>query len=295
MLAATQKRDKGEIKLWDPVGKEGVALEGQLGWPLCLKFSPDGRYIAAGFADQTLKVWDAASGKVVATLTGHTGQVRAMAFSPDGKRLASVSSHLRLWDVPAWKAVPTPDTGDMDGNDVAYSPDGQQLAVACRDQSIKVIDAANGSILYYLPGHADEVTGVSFAPDGRWLASASKDLTIRFWDLTRGKTFVTLRGHSSPIKTLAFSPDGRQIASAGTRGEFLSLGPAELKLWDATQTDQEAASGPDSGWFGVPEVVFSPDNRWLGSGRGRLTAEFLETTWAAPCRSPHGPGKAFSA
>src|SRR5262249_16911957 len=91
MMTNAQKRNKGEIKLWDAAGKEGVALEGPLGWPHCLKFSPDGRYVAAGFEDQKIKVWEATSGKLVVVLPGDTGPVRAMAFSPDGKRLASVS------------------------------------------------------------------------------------------------------------------------------------------------------------------------------------------------------------
>ena len=66
-----------------------------------MSFSPDGKRLASASGDQTLKLWDAATGQELLTLKGHTGEVTGVSFSPDGKRLASASDDqtLKLWDV----------------------------------------------------------------------------------------------------------------------------------------------------------------------------------------------------
>jgi serine/threonine protein kinase len=65
-------------------------------------WSPDGRRIASGSADQTVRVWDAANGGYLLTYRGHADEVTAVAWSPDGRRIASGSSDdtVRVWNVP---------------------------------------------------------------------------------------------------------------------------------------------------------------------------------------------------
>ena len=73
-------------------------------------FSPDGKTLASGGSDKTIKLWDVATGKNTATLNGHTNEVFSVAFRPDGKTLASggPDKTIRLWDVTAKKRAPSP-------------------------------------------------------------------------------------------------------------------------------------------------------------------------------------------
>ena len=104
-------------------------------------FLPDGRALASGSTDNTIRLWDAASGALLRTLEGHTRSVYSVAFSPDGRLLASASN----------------------------------------DRTIRLWDAASGALLRTLAGHTTAVLSVAFSPDGRALASGSWDGTVRLW------------------------------------------------------------------------------------------------------------------
>ncbi|MCI0336858.1 MAG: caspase family protein [Acidobacteria bacterium] len=107
---------------------------------------------------------------------------------------------------------------------IALSPDGRFLASGSSDQTIKIWDTVNGSVLRTLIGHAKPVLAVAVSPDGRWIVSGSADASVRLWDVLTGESRV-VGNHSGPVKDLAFSPDGRQLTS---------LGNNEVKLWDVT-------------------------------------------------------------
>jgi WD40 repeat protein len=118
-------------------------------------FSPDGRLLASGSYDTTIKLWEVATGNLVRTLTGHTGGVWPVAFSPDGRLLASGSCGRR----------------DSSGS--------------CVEGEIKLWEVASGNLVRTLSGHTSYVSSVAFSPDGRLLASGSYDTTIKLWDLSR--------------------------------------------------------------------------------------------------------------
>jgi WD40 repeat protein len=195
---------------------------------MSVALSPDGRVIVSGGLDKTLRLWDAANGHELRTLTGHTQSINTVAFSPDGRTIVSGSADgaLKLWDPVSGRELRSlkghaPD----DVRTVAFSPDGRVIVSGSRDQTLKLWDTASGRELRTLKGHDQPVLAVAFSPDGRTLVSASYDHKLKLWDVASGREVLTLAGHGDSVNAVAFSPDGRTIVSGSL--------DKTLKLWDA--------------------------------------------------------------
>jgi WD40 repeat protein len=83
-------------------GKNTAILKGHTDWVRSVAFSPDGKTLASGSWDETIRLWDVKTGKNTATLKGHAGKVESVAFSPDGQTLASGNweKTIKLWTMP---------------------------------------------------------------------------------------------------------------------------------------------------------------------------------------------------
>jgi len=261
LLAAGSYATNGTpiVELRDVTTRQRVGELPQAG-ALSLAFSPDGKTLATDAFDRTVRVWNLASQKVIASFTvspdsgEHKGVV---AFSPDGGTLAigETDGRIRLIAVvsnterASFRAHP-----EGEGiTALAFSADSQFVASASgySDSTIRLWEVATGRSAGLFLGHAAWVIALALAPDGRTLASASADQTIRLWDLDRRRCSATLRGHSSEVWALAFSPDGLSLASGGKDGSIC--------FWDprAKPKDTWALTLPPP----IRWLVFSPDGR----------------------------------
>ncbi|CAI7616955.1 unnamed protein product [Penicillium discolor] len=191
-----------------------------------MAFSPDGKQIALGSSDKTIKLWDTTIGDLQKTLEGHSDWVSSMAFSPDGKQIASGSDDetVKLWDTATGDLQKTLEGHSDWVSSVAFLPDGKQIVLGSDDKTIKLWDTAIGDLQKTLEGHLGWVRSVAFSPDGKQIASGSDDKTIKLWDTVTGDLQKILEGHSDRVLNMAFSPDGKQIASGSD--------DKTIKLWD---------------------------------------------------------------
>ena len=253
---------------------------------ISLAFSPDGKALASGSVDQSVTLWDVASGKLSRTLQGHSDWVGGVAFSPDGVSIASVSwdHSVRLWDVNREASRHFAACGqgaDRDASPppigIAFSPDGKLLASACGEETVRVWAVASGEQLATLSGHNLAVDSIAFSPDGRFLASASLDSTIRLWAVTGAGAAVAnptpapgaislanvddlvargaFVGHSGAVRSVAFFPNGQLLASGSA--------DKTVKLWDVAGGKELRTVELGSG---VNSLAFSPDGKLLVAG-----------------------------
>jgi WD40 repeat protein len=274
-----------------------VALKGHLGDVRALAYSPDGKVLASGGMDCSIKLWDWASGKELASLEPPEGRyvpdaprggvydpvegktppfIESFSFSADGKTLAVGASDrsIRLWDMAKEQQrlkIELDYSGPHKrGNTVfgvAMSPDGESVASASFDGAVRLWSATTGKLIRKVGSMSGIAYGVAFAPDGGLLASCGENGDVRVWDLKKEEVKYTWKRPVNYVNAVAVSPDGRYLAAAGD-DRLDSDSAGEVVLWDL-QTGKEVAT-PEGHKHRVCCVAFSPDGKLLASGGGAL-------------------------
>jgi hypothetical protein len=233
-------------------------------------FSPDGRTILSGSWDNTLKLWDVATNRVLLTFAEHTNWVHSIAFSPDGRTALSGSADktLKLWDVRTSRILHTFTGHTAPILSVAFSPDGRTALSGSHDKKLKLWDVGTGKVLRTITGHSEMVASVTYTPDGRAALSSSADKTLKLWDVGTGKVLRTLNGHTDLVFSAVFSKDGRTAISGSA--------DKTLKLWDVVTEKVLHTFKGHSG--DVTSVALSPDGCTALSGSKDRTLALWDVT-----------------
>ena len=179
-------------------------------------FSPDGSRLVTARLDAAARIWDAATGSLIALLGDHIDGVISAAFSPDGARIVTASSDgtARLWDAGSGAEIAALRGHSKAVYSAAFSPDGKRIVTASGDKTARVWNVASATQLLTLTGHAGEITSAAFSPDGTRLVTASLDGVSIIWDANSGQQLLAFKGHASGIISAAFSPNGRLVVTS---------------------------------------------------------------------------------
>ncbi len=240
-------------------------------------YSPDGRTIALGGEDRTVRFRDATTGLPTGAPIVHPEKVGAVAFSPDGRLLLTGSDDGigRLWD---------PETGALAGPQihhakpilgVAFSPDGRTLLTGGFDKTARLWNAEDGKPLGQPMIHGDLITSVAFSPDGRTVLTGSWDKTARLWDAKTGSPIGEPLLHRDWVSSVAYSPDSRAVITG--------CYDRTARIWE-TETGRPIGR-PLRHQHCVHAVAFGPDGKMIVTG----SFDGIARLWDAETGVPIGP------
>jgi serine/threonine protein kinase len=278
--AASTSGPSPAATLKDP-GHSNGASSGSITGVSSVAFSPNGQMLAAGDIDDSIYIWNVATGQLAFSLTdpgNSSSSVYAVAFSPNGQMLAAGdgTDTTYVWNLSTRQVIAT--LSDNGGSDavveaVAFSPNGQLLAAGDQNDSTYLWNVSTGKLVATLTGQGSGVSSVAFSPNGQTLAVGDDNYVTYLWNVATGKLTTSLTDpagtSSSENAAIAFSPNGQALAAGGGNDSVYIFNVA---------TGQVASTLTDPGSNGVTSVAFSPGGKTLAVGDANDSAYLFEVS-----------------
>jgi WD40 repeat protein len=204
-----------------------------------------------------VRLYDPATGRELARLTGHTDAVRSVGVGAGGRRVLTGSDDrtVRLWDLAAGREMLRLAGHRAGVTGVALSADGRLALSGGRDQTLYLWDASSGRELRQFAVPRGQVLGVAFTEDGRAALSCHFDTTVRLWDLETGRELRRFSGHKQMVARVAVVPGGRIVSAGHDR---------TLRVWDPESGAELLCCQGHTG--AVTAVAVAADGRLLSGG-----------------------------
>jgi tetratricopeptide (TPR) repeat protein len=249
---------------FDAVPRYAFTIPAHFSAVMSVAFTNDSSQILSASWDDTVKLWDAHSGKAIRAFAGHTGRVGGVRPMPDGKRIVSGGdTTVRIWDLATGKGLQTIQADDTQIFAVDVTRDGKTIASCGTRGNVKLWSGDTGAPIATLAHGDKRVLGAAFSPDGTRLVTGGEDSTVKLWDVASHALLATMTAHSKVVNAVAFSPDGQTVASASDDRTIVLSQPANGHAFPPLLLDDDEA------W----SVAFSPDGGSLiAGGKGRKLA-----------------------